>query len=81
MPSPNRGPTSRSVDLRTMVAVLDPEWRKPPDVYIYPNGRKFVEVAPPFTEDLGGAYFMTSDGTGLYTPSAWGGECFYTFSG
>jgi hypothetical protein len=34
---------SRSIDMRTLVASFDPKWRDPAEVYLFPNGRTFLE--------------------------------------
>jgi hypothetical protein len=34
---------SKSIDMRTLVALTDPKWRDPAEVYLFPNGRKFFE--------------------------------------
>jgi hypothetical protein len=56
---------SKTIDMRTLVAALDPRYRDPPDVYIMPNGRKFKE----FPEDqsvFAGTVYGSSDGTAFY---------------
>jgi hypothetical protein len=70
--TPPRAPTAKRIDMRTLVASLDPAWRDPAEVYLFPNGRKFTEPqgSPPATEPLWlGTGYATSDGKGFYQAS------------
>lgn len=69
--------TSKSIDMRTLVASLDPRWREPSEVYIFPNGRKFLEQqvgggsappAPPPVSPL--VYEVPPAGSGQYYVSS-----------
>jgi hypothetical protein len=61
--TPPRAPTAKRIDMRTLVASLDPAWRDPAEVYLFPNGRKFTE--PLWL----GTVYATSDGKGFYQAS------------
>jgi hypothetical protein len=73
-------PTSKRVDLATLVAALDPTLRAPSEVYDFPNGRRFFEIIPPSSEALG-TFYMSSDSTSLYSPSDLGKSTFYLTTG
>jgi hypothetical protein len=34
---------SKTTDQRTLVAAIDPSWKDPIEIYVFPNGRKFTE--------------------------------------
>jgi hypothetical protein len=74
-------PTSKPISIGTLVTALDPDWRRPAEIYIFPPDRKFVEVIPPASEDLGGPFYESSDGLALYSPSADGQSVFYKATG
>jgi hypothetical protein len=56
-------PRSKSIDQRSLVAGLDPDWQRPPEVYLYPNGRKFNETVVPSTEALVAGTVYAPSGT------------------
>jgi hypothetical protein len=66
---------SKSIDMRTIVASLDPKWRDPAEVYLFPNGRKFLQSqnpgdpapTPPVIPDF--AYEQPPVGAGNYYTS------------
>jgi hypothetical protein len=68
---------SKSIDMRTLVASLDPKWRDPAEVYIFPPSRTFYEPqgegsspgpAPPPVSAL--VYEQPPAGSGKYYVSS-----------
>jgi len=62
--------------MRTLVASIDPAYRAPAEVYIFPNGRVFLENQNPGTPAPtpppvpAGAYHPSADEADVYYTSA-----------
>lgn len=62
---------SKRVDMATLCAVLDPLLRAPAEVYLFPNGRRFLEdqsigSPPPAPSPLPDGVYRFEPDTGVY---------------